>query len=178
MSTPSHRGADRPLIICHDGSREADEALEHTARLLPGAPVLVVTLWRPLAEEGLSPAARPPASDPEDSGDVSRRAATQIAAEAARRASAAGLDAEPLPVEARGPLWSAIEAVAAGHDALLVVCGTNRSGMRSTLPGNLANSLVMHLSRPVLVVPSAKAVVERRREAEERAHRSFAAQRR
>jgi hypothetical protein len=50
--------------------------------------------------------------------------------------------------------------------------------MRSTLPGNLANSLVMHLSRPVLVVPSAKAVVERRREAEERAHRSFAAQRR
>jgi nucleotide-binding universal stress UspA family protein len=178
MSTQSHRGADRPLIICHDGSREADEALEHAARLLPGARVLVVTLWRPLAEEGLSPAARPPASDPEDSGDVSRRAATQIAAEAARRASAAGLDAEPLPVEARGPLWSAIEAVAARHDALLVVCGTNRSGMRATLPGNLANSLVMRLSRPVLVVPSAKAVVDRRREAEERTHRSFAAQRR
>jgi nucleotide-binding universal stress UspA family protein len=158
------------LIVLHDGSPESNDALEFAANLRPGAQALVVTLWKPIPDEALSPAARPPASDPGDTEDAPRRAATQIAAEGARRASAAGLDAKPLAVEARGPMWEAVQEVAAERDALLVVCGTNRSGLRSALPGNLANALVTHLSTPVLVVPSMKAAAERRRETEERHH--------
>ncbi|MEA2383711.1 MAG: hypothetical protein QOH72_3682 [Solirubrobacteraceae bacterium] len=171
-------GGERPVIVCHDGSRAATDALDYTATLVPGAPVLVLTIWKPPPEEALSPATRPPASDPAGSADVARRAAEQIAAEAVRRASAAGAAAEPLAIEAHGAMWEAIEAVADERNALLVVCGTNRSGMRSTLPGNLAHALVTHLSRPVLVVPSAETAAERRHEAEDRRHRPFAAQRR
>jgi hypothetical protein len=35
--------------------------------------------------------------------------------------------------------------------------------MKSALPGSLAAALVQHASRPVLVVPSAKAAAERRK---------------
>jgi nucleotide-binding universal stress UspA family protein len=173
------RSTDRPVIICHDGSSEATTAaVEYTATLLPRARAVIVTVWRPLAEESLAPAGRPPASDPAEGEDAPRRAAQQIAAEAARRATAAGLDAEPVALEARGPMWQAIELLARDRDALLVVCATNRSGVRSTLPGNLAHALVLHVSRPVLVVPSVKAATERRREAEEhrRARPPLAAQ--
>jgi nucleotide-binding universal stress UspA family protein len=171
------RRTDRPVIICHDGSSEATAAVEYAATLLPHARAVIVTLWRPLAEESLAPAGRPPASDPAESEDAPRRAARQIAAEAARRATAAGLDAEPVALEARGPMWQAIELFADERDALLVVCATKRSGVRSTLPGHLAHTLVLHVSRPVLVVPSVKAAAERRREAEERLrpHRPLAA---
>jgi nucleotide-binding universal stress UspA family protein len=176
MSPAFNRGATGPVIICYDASAAAIDALDYAAALLRGARALVVTVWKPILEEALSPAGRPPIEDPADAEDDARRAAAEIAAEGARRASSAGLDAQPLPVEARGPLWEAVETLAEKHDALLVLCGTTRSGVRSSLPGSLGHSLVNHLSRPVLVVPSAKAAAERRSEANEkrRARRSVA----
>jgi nucleotide-binding universal stress UspA family protein len=177
MTATSNGGANRPLIVCYDGSDAAVDALEYAATLLPGARAIVVTLWKPIIAEALAPAGRPPAADPADAEEAPRRAAAQIAAEGARRASSAGLAAEPLPVEATGSLWEAVERLADKHDSLLVMCGTARSGMRSALPGSLGHALVSHLSRPVLVVPSAKATTERRREAREKRHarRSVAA---
>jgi nucleotide-binding universal stress UspA family protein len=168
MSPTSDGATNRRLAVCYDGSDAAVDALEYAAALLPGARALVVTLWKPILAEALSPAARPPVTDPADAEDAPRRAAEQIAAEGARRASSAGLDAEPLPVEATGPLWEAVERLAEKRDALLGVCGTTRSGVRSALPGSLGHALVSHLSRAVLVVPSAKATTERRREANEK----------
>jgi nucleotide-binding universal stress UspA family protein len=168
MSPRSGGAASRPLIICYDASTAAVDALRHAAALRPGSPALVVTLWKPIIEEALSPAGRPPIEDPADAEDVPRRAAEEIAAEGARRASSAGLDAEPRAVQATGPLWEAIEMLAEKHDALLVVCGTSRSGMRSALPGSLGHALVNHLSQAVAVVPSAKAAAERRSEANEK----------
>jgi nucleotide-binding universal stress UspA family protein len=168
MSATPNGGTNRRLIVCYDGSDAAVDALNYGAALLPGAPALVVTLWKPIPAEALSPAARPPVADPADAEEVPRRAAEQIAAEGVRRASSAGLDAEPLPVQATGPLWEAVETLAEERDALLVMCGTARSGMRSGLPGSLGHALVSHLSRPVLVVPSARATTERRREASEK----------
>jgi nucleotide-binding universal stress UspA family protein len=164
MSPTSNGGAARPLMICYDASEASIDALEYAAMLLPGAPALVVTLFKPVIEEALAPAARPPVADPAEAETTPKRAAEQIAANGARRASAAGLNAEPLPVEATGPLWEAVELLAEKHDVVLVVCGTNRSGVRSALPGSLSHALVNHLSRPVLVVPSAKATGERRSE--------------
>jgi nucleotide-binding universal stress UspA family protein len=177
MRQTSNGGVVRPLLICYDASESSIDALEYAAALLPGAPALVVTLWEPTIEEALAPAARPPVADPAEAEAVPQRAAAQIAADGARRASSAGLRAEPLAVEATGPLWEPVELVAEKHDALVVVCGTNRTGLRSALPGSLSHALVSHLSRPVMVVPSAKATTERRSEANEkrRARRSIAA---
>ena len=176
MSATSNRGTTRPLMICYDASDAAVHALEYAAALVPGARALVVTLWKRPLEEALSPAARPPVADPAEAESVPRLAAEQIAADGAIRASSAGLDAEPLPAEATGPLWEAVELLAERHDVLFVACGTNRSGVRSALPGSLGHALVSHLSRPVMVVPSEKASAERRSEAAEkrRGRRSLA----
>jgi nucleotide-binding universal stress UspA family protein len=155
----------QPVLICYDGSAEADHALRFAASLLPGARALVVTVAERIVDAALTPAARPPVADLVEVREAPRRAAEDVAGEGARRASAAGLRPEPLAVEPRAGTWQAIEAAAAEHDALLVVCGTRRSGIRTALPGSLARSLVSHLSRPVLVVPSTKAAAERRQDA-------------
>jgi hypothetical protein len=45
-----------------------------------------------------------------------------------------------------GSIWKAIEEVAHERDALLTACGTNRSGIKTVLPGDLANALEQHAS--------------------------------
>ena len=49
-----------PVIVCYDRSDASIEAVAFAAALLAGARALVVSVWRPVAEEGLSPAAKPP----------------------------------------------------------------------------------------------------------------------
>jgi nucleotide-binding universal stress UspA family protein len=165
-----------PLIVCYDGSREAEEALGYAAEVLPGWRAIILSAWKPIVEEALSPAARPPVDDPVEASKRERRSAERLAAEGARRASKAGLRAEPLVVEADGPLWEAIELIAEKRDAKLIACGTKRSGVKAALPGHLAAALVTHASRAVLVVPSATAAADRLRDIqEERAqHRTLA----
>jgi nucleotide-binding universal stress UspA family protein len=145
-------------MICYDGSEDAAAAIAFTADLVPGAHAIVVTVWKPIIEELLAgPPEAPPISDPVDANEQQRRAAAERAREGARRASAAGLEAEALAVRAMGA------EVAFERSARFVVCGTSRSGVKSALPGNLAGALLQHASRPVLVVPSPKAAAERRR---------------
>jgi nucleotide-binding universal stress UspA family protein len=157
-----------PIILCFDGSEEAAKAIAFAADLLPGARALVVTVWKAVTEEALSPAARPPASDPAEIDEEQELAAMRLAKRGARKASAAGLEAEPLAVEATGRVWQAIELVAEEQGARLIVCGTRRTGVTAILPGHLASTLVDHASVPVLVVPSPAAAEERRREVHEK----------
>jgi nucleotide-binding universal stress UspA family protein len=160
--------AGGPIILCYDGSLEALEAIAYTAALLPGARALVVTVWKPVSEEGLSPATKPPAGDLAEVNPELRQAAMQLARMGAKKASAAGLKAEPLAVETTGRVWQAVELVAEEQGARLIVCGTRRTGMTAILPGHLANALVDHASVPVLVVPTPAAAEERRREVRDR----------
>jgi nucleotide-binding universal stress UspA family protein len=156
----------RPVIVCYDGSRASVEALDYTVAVLPSAPVIVVTVWREITEEMLASGAVPPAGDPVEVNVQTRRAAKEAADAGAKRARAAGLDAEPRVVKAVGSIWRAIEAVAHERDALLIVCGTARSGLKTVMPGDVAVALVLHASKPVLVVPTSKAAAERRKAAE------------
>jgi nucleotide-binding universal stress UspA family protein len=158
----------RPAVICYDGSRAAVEALEFTASVLPSAPAIVVAVWREITEERLATGAAPPAGDPVEANRVGHRAALEAAREGAKRANAAGLDAQPLVIKATGPIWRAIETVAHARDALLIACGTERSGLRTVMPGDLAVALVQHSSRPVLARPAGKAATERRKQLERR----------
>jgi nucleotide-binding universal stress UspA family protein len=156
------------ILLCYDGSPEAEHAIAFAAALLPGARALVVTVWKPVAEEALAPAGKPPASDPAEINEEQRRGAMRLAEAGAKKASAAGLQAQAVAAEATGRLWHAVELVAEEHEATLIVCGTRRTGMTSMLPGHLAGALVDHASVAVMVVPSPTAAVERRREAHER----------
>jgi nucleotide-binding universal stress UspA family protein len=166
MSAQPKTISGRPVVVCYDGSDEADNALRYAAALLPGARAVIVAVAESIREQALTPAGRPPPSDLVEVREAPRLAAEDLAAEGERRARTAGLRPEAHPVVASGATWQAIEAVATEHDALLVVCGTRRSGIRTALPGSLARALVSHLSRPVLVVPSEKAAAERRHDAE------------
>ncbi|MDX6476516.1 MAG: hypothetical protein QOH95_2027, partial [Gaiellaceae bacterium] len=141
------------MIICFDGSSAAVEALEYTASLFPSAPAIVVSVWREYTEEMASSGTAPPAGDPIEANKEAHRAATEAARDGAERATAAGLEAKPLVVRAIGFIWKAVEEVAHERDALLIACGTKRSGIKTVLPGDLANALVQHASRPILVVP-------------------------
>jgi nucleotide-binding universal stress UspA family protein len=156
-----------PVILCYDGSETAVEALAYTAAVLTSADVIVVAVWREVTEELAASGTAPPAGDPAEANRVARRAAREAAREGAERAEALGLSADGLAVQAEGAIWRAIETVAEERDALLIACGTSRSGIKTVLPGDLASALVQHASRAVLVVPTRKAAVERRRMAAE-----------
>ena len=154
-----------PVLICYDGSAKADEALAYAAALLTGSPAAVVTVWKPIVEERLATAgAAPPIGDPVEANERQRRAAKELAQEGADKASEAGLSSDALVVETVGAIWEAIEETAERRDARLIVCGTDRSGLRTSLPGSVAAALVDHASRPVLVRPSSQAAAERRRD--------------
>jgi nucleotide-binding universal stress UspA family protein len=157
-------GRDSPLLICYDASPEAGDAVTYVAGLFPGTRAIVVTVWKPIIEELLAgPPDAPPVGDPVEANERQHQAALVVAEQGARLASKAGLQAEASVVRATDSIWEAIEEVAEKFDARLIGCGTRRSGVAATLPGNLASALIQHSSRPVLVVPSAKAAAERRR---------------
>lgn len=175
MTDARETGSAGPLILCYDGSQEAAEAIAYAGELLPGRPAIVVSVWKEVIEEALSTAMTPPVADPVDANPRGRESAEQFAVQGARLAEKAGLQAEPLVVDADGPLWEAVELVAEQRNAKLIVCGSRRSGVKAALPGSLAGALVTRASRPVLVVPSAQAAARREREVqEERASRHAA----
>jgi nucleotide-binding universal stress UspA family protein len=158
------------VIVCYDGSRKAAEAVAYLAAVLPGSPAAVVTVWKPIIEETLAPAGHTtPISDPASANERQQLAARDVAEEGASRAAEAGLEAEAVVVATTGAIWEAIEKAALDLDARLIVSGTDRSGVRSMLPGSVATALVQHSSRPVMVKPSAAAAAEREREFSESA---------
>jgi nucleotide-binding universal stress UspA family protein len=167
MTAGRDAGSGAVMILCFDGSKEAAEAIAYATAVLPAWPAVVATVWKPVIEEALSTAMRPPVADLVEVNKRERTSAEHFAAEGARLASQTGLRAEPLVVQADGALWEAVEVVAEERNAKLIVCGTRRSGVKAALPGNLAGALVTHASRPVLVVPSAQAAAERVREVQE-----------
>ncbi|MEA2253564.1 MAG: hypothetical protein QOJ82_408 [Solirubrobacteraceae bacterium] len=152
------------VIVGYDGSDDAERAVAATAALFPGARAVVVTVWRPILEAilavSLGPA--PVISDPADADERQRRAAEDLARQGARRATAAGLRAEPVAVRGKGPIWEVIEEVARDHDAAVITCGRGKESTRLELLGSVAAGLVAHASRPVLVVPSPEAAARRR----------------
>jgi nucleotide-binding universal stress UspA family protein len=157
-------GRDLPLLICYDGSPEANDAVTYVASLVPGTRAVVVTVWKPIIEELLAgPPDAPPVADPVEANERQQQAALVIAEEGAELASKSGLQAEASVIRASDSIWEAIEEAAEEFHARLIACGTRRSGVVAALPGSLANALIQHSSRAVLVVPSAKAAAERRR---------------
>lgn len=145
-----------PVVLGWDGSSGAALALDVVARLLPTAPVLVVTVWEPTADT----VALDPVDDLVGSASglyrqldqIGGQIATKTSAEGARRADALGLAAKALTV--RGQAAAAIVAIAEEHDArLVVVAGHRHGGLRGGLLGGTASALLRHSPRPVLIVP-------------------------
>jgi nucleotide-binding universal stress UspA family protein len=148
-------GPDSPLLICYDGSDGAKRAIERAGRLFSGRRALVLTVWRPMADLGSFNWSMGTASMV-DFVELDRAAAEdggRVAEEGAGVAKAAGLEAEPLAVEAAGAVWRTIIDIADRHDAAVIVIGSRGlTGVRSVLLGSVSNGVVHHANRPTLVV--------------------------
>lgn len=109
--------------------------MERAAQLFAGRDAIVVTVWYPTVALGshawsgafdsmlhFAEAARADA-------ELGRR----IADNGVRVAAAAGLTAEPLAVEATGPVWRTILEIADRHDATIVMGSRGLTGVRAWL---------------------------------------------
>jgi nucleotide-binding universal stress UspA family protein len=156
------------IIVSYDGSADANAAIDHVARLVPGAETTVLTVWEPFQMAltrsggmGMSMAGAYP-----DNGEVdaaSEEAARARAAEGAERANAAGLIAEARTAVREDGIATAILAAADELDADAVVVGTRGlTGIRSMLLGSVSHAVLQHADRPVMVVPSPSIAASRR----------------
>jgi nucleotide-binding universal stress UspA family protein len=155
------------ILMSYDGSVDAQEAIEQTARLMPGAEATVLTVWEPIQitlarTGGMGMGVWYP-----DEGRVdaaSEESAQARAAEGAERATAAGLVAEPRIAARQDSIASAILAVADDLEVDAIVLGTRGlTGIRSMLLGSVSHAVLQHADRTVLVVPSPNIVDGRRK---------------
>ena len=147
--------ADGPLLLCYDGSEDARHAIEHAGRLLGGRDALVVTVWQPTPALG-SLAFAGATDSMFDFAQVNRAGAElgrRVADEGVRIAERSGLHAEPVAVEATGPVWKTIVEIADRHHAATIVMGSRGlTGLQSMLLGSVSSAIVHHADRPTLVI--------------------------
>jgi nucleotide-binding universal stress UspA family protein len=128
------------ILVAYDGSPDAGAAVDLTAALFPGASTVVLTVWEPLLMSALA----------------------ETAEQGAQRACRLGLRAEPRWEADVGHIWQAILDAAARAGADVIVTGSRGlTGGGTMLAGTVAERVVHHAQRPVLVVPSV-ATIERR----------------
>lgn len=116
------------ILLCYDGSTDAKRAIERAATTFGPRAAVVISV-----------------------GDL---AARSLAADGARLAERHGFaPVEPLATRCADTVWETILDAATDLGVAAVVLGSRgRSGVRSALLGSVANHVVHHARRPVLVV--------------------------
>jgi nucleotide-binding universal stress UspA family protein len=150
-----------PVLLCFDGSDVARGAVERAAALLGGGAAVVLSVWEPTAAfTGFDPLAGVSESMGRAAGlegemdDIGAQVAQRTAEEGADLARGHGFEATARTAE--GKVWSTIVDVADEVGAAVIVIGTRgHSGVESLLIGSVANGVVHHSRRPVLVIPPA-----------------------
>lgn len=156
------------ILLCYDGSADAQAAIDRSASLMPGNDVTVLVVW----ETMLATMTRTGAMgmglgmigiDDEAGADAALHdRALALATDGARRATAAGLLAEPRVVNRDGSIAEAILGAGADLEADVIVLGTRGlGGMKSLMLGSVSHAVLHHADRSVLVVPSPGLAEER-----------------
>jgi nucleotide-binding universal stress UspA family protein len=158
------------ILVCYDGSADAQSAIDQAAQLMPGAAATVLSVWEPYVDAitrsgaiGLGFGVVGSVEDTDEMDAASREAAQDVAQEGADRASAAGLAAQPRIATRVAGIAFAILREAAEVGADVIVLGTRgRGGVKSYLLGSVSHEVTQHADRAVLVVPSGELAAERR----------------
>ena len=144
---------DAPMLICYDGSTDAQRAIDRAAALFVGRRAVVVDVAPPLsvAEAYASIDTIAPPFEEWNLDEAAARAEKGV-----ELARTAGLTAEP-----RGtvsvPTWQGIVDAADDIGAAVIVMGSRGlTGARELLEGSLSHQVAEHAGRPVLVVPPAR----------------------
>jgi nucleotide-binding universal stress UspA family protein len=138
------------LLICYDGSPEAERAIAAAGTLLLHGPAVVVDVMLPPTLEEREVAFLEPGRDP-----VALRApdTRRTAHRGAQLARVAGFDAVE-QVELALPAWQGIVDLADSIDASVIVVGSRgQSGAGELFEGSTSHALAVHSGRPVLIVP-------------------------
>ena len=151
--------ANKPILIAYDGSEGAKAAIEAAGRLFPGHPAVVVSVWHSADAASAASLIAIPAGVAtnayEQLDKESERQATEKAHEGVNAAKDAGLDATASALLSYGQVWATIVAAADQADAQAIVVGSRGlSAVKSALLGSVANGVVHHSTRPVVVIPS------------------------
>jgi nucleotide-binding universal stress UspA family protein len=146
-----------PLLLCYDGSDHATHAVERAGALFAGRRALVVTVWQGPQLGSLAWSGAAATMDPfVETARAGAERAGRLAEEGVRIAQQAGLNAEPAAVEATGPIWRTILDVADHHNAATIVMGSRGlGGIHAIVLGSVSSAVVLHATRPALVVPRA-----------------------
>jgi nucleotide-binding universal stress UspA family protein len=158
------------VLVCYDGSADAQAAIDGAGRLMPGSDATVLVVWETMLESmtrtgalGMGLGLVADYGDDEIDAAI-RTAALDTATDGAQRAAAAGLVAEPRIVKRDDNIAAVILAAASDVDADVIVVGTRgRSGVKSLMLGSVSNAVAHHADRPVLVIPSPALAEERHR---------------
>jgi nucleotide-binding universal stress UspA family protein len=149
------------ILVCYDGSADAQAAIECAGRLMPGSDATVLVVWETILETmtrngslGMGLGLTGDYGDG-DTDAALEKAALDTATEGVRRASTAGLLAQPRTTRRGDDIAGAVLTVAADVDADVIVLGTRGlSGVKSLMLGSVSHRVVHHADRAVLVVPS------------------------
>ncbi|HEV7462109.1 MAG TPA: universal stress protein [Solirubrobacteraceae bacterium] len=154
--------ASNPVLLGYDGSESARRAISAAGALLGGGPAVVLTVWEPTAAfagydplAGVSEGVGRAAGLEQEMDDIGAQVAQRTAEQGADAAREHGFDATARTAE--GKIWRAIVDVADEIDARAIAVGTRgHPGLQSLMIGSVANGVVHHSDRPVLVIPPAR----------------------
>jgi nucleotide-binding universal stress UspA family protein len=151
--------ASKPVLIAYDGSEGAKAAVEAAGRLFTEHRAVVVSVWHPAADISAASLIAIPAgvatSAYEALDKESERQATEKAQEGADLANDVGFNATAGALRSTGQVWATIVRAADQEDAEAIVVGSRGlSAVKSALLGSVANGVVHHSTRPVVVIPS------------------------
>ncbi len=156
------------ILICYDGSPDSKSAIERGGELLRGQPATVLTVWQPyIAVVSRHPGWGMTAAGMEDHVAIDQAVLEHsqgLAAEGARLAREAGLQAEPRTCSQETTTAEAIlnEADAIGATAILI--GSRGLGaFKSVFLGSVSHGVLQNADRPVIVTPSAEVAAARER---------------
>jgi nucleotide-binding universal stress UspA family protein len=144
-----------PVLLCFDGSEDAERAIHGASALLGPRPAVVLAVWERARD--LTPL--DPVGDAvgrlsglyAELDEAGIEAAGEVAREGAELAGKLLLDARPR-VEC-GPVPETIVRVAEEENAAVIVLGARGlSGMEAAL-GSVSRRVARHATRPVLVLP-------------------------
>jgi nucleotide-binding universal stress UspA family protein len=154
------------ILICYDGSVDADAAVDTAAALMPSQTATLLTVWEPFLEATMryGPGLElwPADIDHEQMDAAAEGAGAERAELGAERARQAGLDAQALTKPRGVTIAETIMEAAQSVSADLIVIGTRGlTGVKSMMLGSVSHAVLQHADRAVMIVPSEE-LAERR----------------